>query len=116
MPQIEYASCGAAAMQAYRSLSRHSGLPVEEVARLANEGELRSLFGANGELLSQNEIRSRFGATKSPPVKAPAVPERKRPGIDGRRALDRMMSRRPIGDARAELLWLKAKRLSWTNP
>jgi hypothetical protein len=98
MPQIEFAGGTTAALDGYRSLARHTGVPVTEVARLAEQGELRSLF-RDGRLRSREELRSRFGTP-----------------IDGREAVREMMRKRPGGEARTELARLRAKRRLWTYP
>jgi hypothetical protein len=84
------------ALIAYRSVSEKTGVPVAEVARLMLTGESRSLFGADGMLRSREELRNLSGGRD--PKAALADLRKKRPGIDGRQAVDE----------------LKAKRLSWT--
>jgi hypothetical protein len=103
MPRIvEHAAADAATLDGYRSLARHTGLPLEEGCKLAVEGELRSLFGANGRLMRAAEIRSRQTGG---------------PGIDGRQALDEILRRKPapIGALTGweALAQLRAKRAAW---
>ena len=74
-PAAEFAAFGAYSLEGWRSLSRHTGLPVEQVASMAVAGECASLFGTDRRLLPRAEIRSRFGGTPKPP------------GIDGRAAV-----------------------------
>jgi hypothetical protein len=83
-----------AAMQGWRSLAGHTGLALEEVAALAEAGELRCLFGADRRLLPQAELRSRFGGPRPDPANAIAALDLKRPGIDGRKALDELIRKR----------------------
>jgi hypothetical protein len=99
MTAIEYASVDAI-RDGWKSLSRHTGLNIEVIGQMAVAGELRSLFGADGSLLPQAELRSRFGGPRPDPAKAVAALGPKRPAISGREALD----------------GLRRKRQSWTFP
>jgi hypothetical protein len=93
MPATEFAPIGAAS-DGYHSLARATGLPIETIARMAVAGELRSLFGADGSLLPRAELRSRFGGPRPGPAKAIAALDLKRPGIDGRKALNDLRRKR----------------------